>query len=41
MDLVDLLKDKRIQATEFPQEFQWTFVITHETEWCGPYFSRR
>jgi hypothetical protein len=23
------------------REFNWTFVKTHETEWCGPYFSRR
>ncbi|WP_010676649.1 DUF4275 family protein [Bacillus timonensis] len=22
------------------KEFQWTFVITHETGWLGPYFSR-
>lgn len=20
------------------REFRWTFVKTHETEWCGPYF---
>ncbi|MFP7486331.1 DUF4275 family protein [Priestia filamentosa] len=23
------------------KEFRWTFVITHETYWCGPYFSRK
>lgn len=23
------------------KEFNWTFVKTHETEWCGPYFSRQ
>jgi len=22
-------------------EWNWTFVITHETGWCGPYFSRK
>ncbi|MCC3356047.1 DUF4275 family protein [Bacillus sp. REN16] len=23
------------------KDFRWTFVITHETGWCGPYFSRK
>lgn len=23
------------------KEFNWTYVKTHETGWCGPYFSRR
>ncbi|MFB6362854.1 DUF4275 family protein [Paenibacillus elgii] len=23
------------------QEFNWTYVKTHETGWCGPYFSRK
>lgn len=23
------------------KEFNWTYVITHETGWCGPYFSRK
>jgi len=23
------------------KEFNWTFVITHETGYCGPYFSSR
>jgi len=23
------------------REFTWTFVKTHETEYCGPYFSHR
>lgn len=23
------------------KEFNWTYVRTHETEWCGPYFSWR
>lgn len=23
------------------KEFNWTYVKTHETDWCGPYFSRR
>jgi len=22
------------------KEFRWTFVMTHETDYCGPYFSR-
>ncbi|GGE59435.1 DUF4275 family protein [Priestia taiwanensis] len=22
------------------KEFTWTFVTTHEKDWCGPYFSR-
>lgn len=21
--------------------FTWTFVKTHETGWCGPYFARK
>jgi hypothetical protein len=23
------------------KEFSWTYVRTHETGWCGPYFSRK
>lgn len=23
------------------KDFNWTYVRTHETGWCGPYFSRR
>lgn len=23
------------------KEYNWTYVKTHETGWCGPYFSRR
>ncbi|WP_115509731.1 DUF4275 family protein [Peribacillus acanthi] len=23
------------------KEFNWTYVKTHETGWCGPYFSRK
>ena len=23
------------------KEFNWTYVRTHETGWCGPYFSRK
>ncbi|MEW9095488.1 MAG: DUF4275 family protein [Clostridiaceae bacterium] len=23
------------------KDFNWTYVKTHETGWCGPYFSRR
>lgn len=23
------------------KEFTWTYVKTHETGWCGPYFSRK
>lgn len=23
------------------REFNWTYVRTHETGWCGPYFSRK
>ncbi|WP_102272384.1 DUF4275 family protein [Cytobacillus massiliigabonensis] len=23
------------------KEFKWTYVRTHETGWCGPYFNRK
>lgn len=23
------------------KEFNWTYAVTHETGWCGPYFSRK
>ncbi|CAM5195011.1 hypothetical protein UACE39S_03136 [Ureibacillus acetophenoni] len=23
------------------KQFNWTYVITHETDWCGPYFARK
>lgn len=23
------------------KDFTWTYVKTHETEWCGPYFCRK
>jgi hypothetical protein len=22
------------------KKFNWTYVVTHETGWCGPYFNR-
>lgn len=35
----DLYNETDIYVVD--KEFNWTFVKTHETGWCGPYFSRR
>ncbi|WP_445491515.1 DUF4275 family protein [Niallia sp. 03133] len=34
----DLMDETDIYVVD--KEFRWTFVITHETGLCGPYFSR-
>ncbi|MBN6187787.1 DUF4275 family protein [Aneurinibacillus sp. BA2021] len=34
-------KKSCFKKEEANKEFNWTYVRTHETEWCGPYFSRR
>ncbi|MEI5908470.1 DUF4275 family protein [Bacillus spongiae] len=34
---IDLINEEDIYITN--KTFDWTFVITHETGWCGPYFS--
>lgn len=36
-----VLKKSCFKKEEANKEFNWTYVRTHETEWCGPYFSRR
>ncbi len=39
---IDVLMDEAgIDIFVVDKEFHWTFVITHETGWCGPYFTRR
>lgn len=35
----DLLNETDVYVVD--KEFSWTYVKTHETGWCGPYFSRR
>ncbi|MEN6327389.1 MAG: DUF4275 family protein [Syntrophomonas sp.] len=35
----DLFHEIDVYVTD--KEFNWTFVKTHETGWCGPYFSRK
>lgn len=35
----DLQNEFDIYVTD--KEFNWTYVKTHETGWCGPYFSRK
>jgi hypothetical protein len=35
----DLLNEMDVYVVD--KEFTWTYVRTHETGWCGPYFSRK
>lgn len=35
----DFLNEKDVYVVD--KEFNWTYVRTHETGWCGPYFSRK
>lgn len=35
----DLLNESDIYVVD--KDFKWTYVKTHETGWCGPYFCRR
>lgn len=35
----DILHETDINVVD--KEFNWTYVKTHETGWCGPYFSRK
>ncbi|WP_391559737.1 DUF4275 family protein [Robertmurraya sp.] len=35
----DLTNETDIYVVD--KEFNWTYVKTHETGWCGPYFSRK
>lgn len=37
----DLTDETGIDMYIVDKQFRWTFVITHETGWCGPYFSRK
>lgn len=35
----DFVNDEDVYVVD--KEFNWTYVRTHETGWCGPYFSRK
>ncbi|RFU70547.1 DUF4275 family protein [Peribacillus saganii] len=35
----DLINEEDVYVVD--KEFSWTYVKTHETGWCGPYFSRK
>ncbi|WP_409276341.1 DUF4275 family protein [Neobacillus sp. SCS-31] len=37
----DFFDETDIDIYIVDKQFRWTFVITHETGWCGPYFSKR
>ncbi|WP_233434072.1 DUF4275 family protein [Geobacillus stearothermophilus] len=34
-------ENDKIDLYVVDSEFNWTFVMTHESGWLGPYFSRR
>jgi hypothetical protein len=35
----DFINEEDVYVVD--KDFNWTYVRTHETGWCGPYFSRR
>lgn len=35
----DFINEKDVYVVD--KDFTWTYVRTHETGWCGPYFSRK
>lgn len=35
----DLTDESDIYVVD--KDFNWTYVVTHEKDWCGPYFSKR
>ena len=35
----DFLNEEDVYVVD--KEFNWTYVKTHETGWCGPYFSQK
>ena len=35
----DFVNEQDVYVVE--KDFQWTYVKTHETGWCGPYFCRK
>lgn len=37
----DLIDEESNDLYVVDKQFRWTFVITHETGWCGPYFSKK
>jgi len=45
LDNAEVLNPKDLQEEYdiyvVDKEFNWTYVKTHETGWCGPYFSRK
>jgi hypothetical protein len=36
LQVCDLLEEEDVYVTD--RQFRWTYVRTHETGWCGPYF---
>ncbi|VXB16125.1 ATP synthase F1 subunit delta [Bacillus sp. 349Y] len=40
-DVRDLTSEVGRDIYVVDKQFRWTFVLTHETDWLGPYFSRR
>ncbi|MEW4225815.1 DUF4275 family protein [Rossellomorea marisflavi] len=40
-DVKDLSSEVGRDVYVVDKQFRWTFVLTHETDWLGPYFSRR
>ncbi|WP_430507761.1 DUF4275 family protein [Rossellomorea marisflavi] len=40
-DVIDLSSEVGRDIYVVDKQFRWTFVLTHETDWLGPYFSRR
>lgn len=36
---MDFVNEEDIYIVD--KEFNWTYIVTHETGWCGPYFSRK
>ncbi len=40
-DLPKILDDMLVDIYVVNENFNWTFVRTHETGWCGPYFTRK
>ncbi|KQU63369.1 ATP synthase F1 subunit delta [Bacillus sp. Leaf406] len=40
-DVIDLSSEVGRDIYVVDKQFRWTFVLTHETDWLGPYYSRR
>ena len=33
--------DGRIEIFVMAEDYSWTYIKTHENDWCGPYFYRK